>query len=77
MGRRSQSRPLSRSFFCAASAWGRVSPESRLRSSSQNEPVQHFCAKHGFHSVDQEEVGGRTLDILEKKIGFSPAPSLL
>lgn len=36
MGRRSQSRPLSRSFFCAASAWGRVSPESRLRSSSQS-----------------------------------------
>ena len=49
----------------------------RLRSSSQNDPVQHFCAKHGFHSVDQEEVGGRTLDVLEKKIGFSPAPSLL
>ena len=42
----------------------------RLRCSAANEPVQRFCAKHDFHKAGEEQVGGRTLDILEKYIGM-------
>ena len=42
----------------------------RLRCSHTNEPVQRFCAKYGFHVVGQDETGGRTLDWLEKYIGY-------
>ncbi len=42
----------------------------RLRCSPAYDPLQKFCAKYGFHPVGQEQVGNRTLDILEKYIGF-------
>ena len=42
----------------------------RLRCSAANEPVQRFCVKHDFHKAGEEQVGGRTLDILEKYIGM-------
>ncbi len=46
----------------------------RMRCSLANEPVQRFCTKYGFHSVGQEQVGSRTLELLEKDIQVPAGP---
>ena len=48
----------------------------RLRSSPTNEPLQRFCAKYEFHKTGEDQVGGRTLDLLEKYIGYETPASL-